>query len=106
MAEWTNDQLEKMAAGVIELFDDGFQFSDIFQIVPKVMEIVGMVKDTTGPERKELAIMLGEYIIDKTDFPWLPDSIVDPICKKLLPGAVQMAWDAAEQKFNFKGTPA
>ena len=102
MAEWTTEQLEEMASGVIGLFDDGFQFSDIFQIVPKVMEIVALVKDTTGPEKKELAILLGEYIIDKTDFPWLPDAVVDPICKRFLPGAVQMAWDAYRKKFAFE----
>ena len=50
--------------------------------------------------------MLGEYIIDKTDFPWLPDAFVDPICKRLLPGAVQMAWDASKGKFAFGGNDA
>ncbi len=102
MAEWTTEQLEEMAQGVLELFEDGFQFSDIFQVVPKVMEAVALVKGITNPEKKALAIQLGEYVIDKTDFPWIPDAIVDPICKKLLPGAIQMAWDAAEGKFAFK----
>lgn len=107
MAEWTTEQLEEMAQGVLKLFDDGFQFIDIFEIVPKVMEVVRLVENTTGAEKKALAIQLGEYVIDKTDFPWLPDAIVDPICKKLLPGAIQMAWDCAEGKFAFKaGAPA
>jgi hypothetical protein len=106
MAEWTTEQLEEMAKGVLGLFDDGFQFSDIFQIVPKIMEVVALVKDTTGEEKKHLAIMLGEHVIDKTDFPWIPDAIVDPICKRLLPGAIQMAWDASKGKFAFGGNDA
>lgn len=104
MAEWTTEQLDEMSQSVLALFEDGFQFSDLFEVVPKIMEIVALVKGTTGEEKKHLAIMLGNHVIDKTDFPWIPDAIVDPICKKLLPGAIQMAWDAAGGKFAFKAT--
>jgi len=103
MAEWTKDQIAGYAKGVMELFDDGFQTSDLFKVVPAVMEIIGAVKDTTGPEKMALAILLVNYVIDETDTPWVPDAIADPIMKKYVPGAIQMAWDAAEGKFNFKG---
>ena len=101
MAEWTTDQIKAYAKDALALFDDGFQISDLFEIVPKVMEIVRSVKDLTGPEKKALAIQLGEYVIDATDMPWVPDVVVDPILKKLLPKAIQMAWDASVGKFNF-----
>jgi hypothetical protein len=96
MAEWTTEQLEVMASGVLELFDDGFQFSDIPAVVGKAMEIAETAGSMTGPEKKELAIMLIGYVIDKTDTPWLPDPLVDPLVKKLVPSLVELVIDASK----------
>lgn len=93
MAEWTKEQVAEFAKEAMAVFDDGFQISDLFEVVPLVMNVVKDLSETTGPEKFALAVLLGEYIIDETDTPWVPDPVTDPILKKLLPGAIQMAWD-------------
>jgi len=82
MAEFTIEQVQKHAADVLELFEDGWQWTDIFEIVPKVMEIVEEVRGMTGPEKSAAAEKILDHVIDETDIPWLPDSLVDPILKK------------------------
>ena len=104
MAEWTTDQIKMLAQEALALFEDGFQFSDIAEIVPLVMKVARDVADTTGPEKKALAIKLGEYIIDETDSPWVPDPVTDPILKALLPKLIQMGWDFWVRKHDLEPT--
>lgn len=103
MAEWTTEQIKDLAREALAIFDDGFQFTQLFEVVPLVMKVARDVAGTTGPEKKALAIKLGEYIIDETDL-WGPDMVIDPILKSLLPGAIQMAWDFYVRK-HVVGTP-
>jgi len=95
MAEWTTDQLEEMAQGVLKLFDDGFQFTDIPTLIKRAMEIAETVGDMTSEEKKAAAVMLVEYVIDKTDTPWLPDPLTDPLMKKFVPGLIELVIDAS-----------
>lgn len=97
----TPEYIQKKAEGALRLLEDGFQFSDLMAMVPMVMEIARDAQEAeTGAERFELAVALGNYIIDKTDV-WGFDFIADPICKKILPHAVQLAFDCAEGQHNF-----
>jgi len=105
MAEWTRDQIKELSKEAFAVFDDGFQVTDLFELVPILMKVVRDVTGTTGPEKKALAIMLGEYVIDETDTPWLPDPVMDPIFKRMLPGAIQMAWDFYAKKHDL-GAPS
>ena len=103
MAKFTLEQIQDHAEKVMELFADGFQWSDVLEVVPQVMEIVGAVEDMTGEEKKEAAEAILDYVIDETDFPWIPDSFVDPILKKGVRIIIPMLFKAAEGKFDFKG---
>lgn len=82
MAKFTAAQIEEHGKKVLEAFEDGFQWSDIFDIIPQVMEIVEAVGAMTGDEKRESAEAVLDYVIDETDIKWLPDSLIDPILKK------------------------
>ncbi len=101
MAEWTTEQIKGLAAEALALFDDGFQLTDLFEVVPLVMKVARDVAGTTGPERFALAVKLGEHIIDETDL-WGPDAVIDPLLKKFLPGAIQMGWDFWARKHDLE----
>ena len=100
--EITREFIQEKAKGALALLDDGFQFSDLMQMAPMVMEIARDVEGATGVERMQVAVALGEYIIDETDTPWLPDPVTDPIMKDLLPKVIQFAFDCAEGQYRFR----
>ena len=106
MAKFTAGQIETHAKKLMESFEDGFQWSDVFTIVPAAMEIVGSVKEMTGAEKEESALGILDYIIDNTNTPWLPDSMTDPLLKKGVKMMIPMLFKASEGKFNFKGESA
>jgi len=101
MAEITAEWLEQEANKVVALFDDGFQMSDLFKIVPAVMEAVELVSGLSGEEKKETAESIAYLVIDKVDIPWVPDALVDPIIKKFVPGAIDSLIKASKGGFNF-----
>jgi len=99
---WTKEEIENHAKDVLALFEDGFQLSDLISLVPKVMSVAASVEGLAGADKKRLAILLGEYVIDETDTPWVPDAVTDPIMKKMLPTVIQFAWDCYKGKFEFE----
>jgi len=82
MAKFTAAEIQEHAEKAMEAFEDGFQWSDVFTLVPEVMEIVESVKEMTGPEKEESALAIIDYVIDETDTPWIPDNLTDPLLKK------------------------
>lgn len=101
MAEFTIEQAKEHGGVIIDRLRDGFQWSDVFAIVPEVMEIVEDLGEMNGPEKEATALMILDYIIDETDVPWLPDRLVDPILKKGVRFIIPMLSDAAKGKFKF-----
>lgn len=82
MGKFTAAQIEEHAKKILAEFDDGFQWADVFDIVPQAMEIVQAVGGMTGPEKEESALAIIDYVIDNTDTPWIPDNLTDPLLKK------------------------
>lgn len=82
MAKFTVAQIEEHAKKIMENFEDGFQFSDFFSLVPEALAIVQDVGEMGDVEKEEAVLAVVGYIIDNTDTPWLPDDLVDPILKK------------------------
>lgn len=82
MAKFTTAQIAEHAQKIMESFDDGFQWSDFWDIVPQAVAITKDVESMTEEEREETALLLIDYVIDNTDTPWLPDDMIDPILKK------------------------
>ena len=95
-------EIKEHGEKAMEAFKDGFQWTDLITLVPAVMEIVGDVKDMGNAEKREAVEGILDYVIDETDIPWIPDSLVDPILKKAVRVIIPMLFDAAEGRFNFK----
>jgi len=100
MAKFTAAQIEEHASKLMEAFEDGFQWSDVFELVPNAMEIVQAVGDMTGAEKEESALGVIDYVIDETDTPWIPDDLTDPLLKKGARFMIPMLIKAAKGKLN------
>ena len=99
MAEYTEEAFEKALAEIKTAFDDGFQWHDIGAVVKMGMTAAEAFK-LEGPEKKKVAIDLMEKLIDVTEIPWLPDTLIDPILKRLLPGFIDLIVDATKGKLD------
>jgi len=95
MAQITVEEIKKYADQVIAEFADGFQWTDVFHVVPMVMEIVEKVGGASGEEKKQTAIAIVNYVVDNTDLPG-PDSLLDPILKKAAPFLIEMVISASK----------
>jgi len=103
MALLTADEIKSRAEVVAKTFDDGFQMTDLLVIVPQVMELVGAVKAMTGAEKKETAVAILNLVIDEVDIPKIPDWMVDPILKALVPHLIEFAYKIDQGAFSFSG---
>lgn len=100
MAKFTAAQIESHARKIMAKFDDGWQWSDFFEIIPEIMLIVGEVRGMSNEERHAAAIGIADYVIDNTDTPWLPDSMTDPILKKAVRYMIPVIYKAADGKYK------
>lgn len=103
MAKFTAAQVAEHAEKILEVLKDGWQFSDLFTLIPEAMEIVEAVGDMSGPEKQEAAEAIIDYVIDETDTPWLPDALVDPILKKAVRYLIPILVKAANGDFGIGG---
>jgi hypothetical protein len=100
MAQITVEEIKKHADAITAAFADGFQFEDLFKVIPMVMEIVEKVEGASGAEKKLTAIAIIDYVIDNTDMPWLPDNLVDPILKRVAPVVIELIINASKDKIS------
>jgi len=100
MAKFTAAQIEEHAQKILEKFEDGWKWSDLFEIVPEIMEIVGDIREMSNEEKHESAVAIADYVIDNTDTPWLPDSLTDPILKKAVHYMIPVVYKAAQGKYE------
>jgi len=98
MAQFTVAQIEEHGKKILEQFDDGWQWTDLGAVIAEGMKIVETVGDMSNAEKKESAVAIANYVIDNTDVPWLPDSLVDPILKKAVPWIIELVIDASKGK--------
>lgn len=105
VAEITLEQIKRHVEEIKAIFADGFQFEDVIRVIGAAMEIAETYKHTvgmTGEERKALALKLIEQVIDETDTPWLPDTLTDPLLKRLAPSAIELVIKAVNGKLGVK----
>jgi hypothetical protein len=100
MAKFTAAQIQEHAQKAMEVFKDGFQWSDVFTLVPQVMEIVQAAGDMTGPEKEESALAILDYVIDNTDTPWIPDGLTDPLLKRGVRFMIPMLIKASKGEYK------
>ncbi len=92
--------LEEAVDQVAGLFEDGFQWKDIWDAIPMVMELVEDFEGLDGAAKKERALKIIDKLLDKIDLPG-PDWISKKIILWFLPGVMDKLIDAAKGKFNF-----
>jgi len=73
-----------------QVFNDGFQWSDLSTIARLSIEFVSQFDGMTEKEQRDAVVHILDYIIDITDTPYLPDFITDPICKALVPPFIDL----------------
>lgn len=91
MTEITAEWLKKKTKEVTAVLDDGFQYTDLFKMIPVAMEIVEGVRGISGEEKLATFVSLMTKVIEETDTPWVPDALVDPIMVSLLEPLAEMA---------------
>ena len=91
MAQITSEWLQEKAKEVMACLDDGFQYTDLFKMVPIAMEIVESVGDLSGEDKLATFVNLMTVVIETTDTPWVPDALVDPIMIRCLEPLAEMA---------------
>ena len=77
--------IEELGAGIVAELEDGFQWGDLIDILPRVSLIVAEVaklNSFTDREQRLLLVELICYIVDHTDA-WGPDGVIDPVVKTL-----------------------
>jgi len=92
--------LEEAVEHVATLFDDGFQWHDLWDAIPKVMELVGSMGTLSNGQKKEHVLKIIDKLLDKIDLPG-PDWLTKMAIMWILPGAIDKLCDAANGKFNF-----
>lgn len=109
-----NDQdLLNCAREIKQIFDDGFQWSDLGLMVDEAMDFVEAYDGLTLDQKRNNILAIVNHVIDITDTPYLPDRIFDPIFKDIMPAFVDMAMNTFKGKLTlnlgsrtFAGVPS
>lgn len=108
----TDDDLLKCAQDIREVFTDGFQWSDIGEMVKLSIDFVDRFSLQTKEEKRENVLKAIDHVIEITDTPYLPDGIIDPFMKSIMRPFVDLAMNtfkgqlALELKGTFEGVPS
>lgn len=84
----SREDLKRVAYQVIEVFKDGFQWSDITQIIEISTDFIKEYTGLNKQQKKDCLIQILNDVIDITDTPYLPDSIFDPLFKQVVPSII------------------
>jgi hypothetical protein len=75
-------------------FKDGIQWHDLWNTIPRVMEIVETVESLDGEGKKTLCITLFDDLIGRIDLPG-PDFLVKPALTAALPYVIDLVVKAS-----------
>lgn len=91
---------EQFVDSLLEIFEDGFQLRDVYDVLVKSLEYVADFDGWTHADRKEEVLKILAAVLDRTDSPG-PDAIVDWIIEEGAEVAIDYLWDAAAGRFSF-----
>lgn len=97
MSQFTQEALLEAANRIKATFDDGFQLADI-AVLLREGTLFAEAFALPGEEKKQIAVDLISKVIDDTDIPWMPDALVDPLLKSLVPNLIDLVCEAAAGK--------
>jgi hypothetical protein len=82
------EDLQCVAHKIKDLFQDGFQWEDLTQMIAYLVEFVNEFPAINEPQKRAYVIQILEDVIDMTDTPYLPDNVFDPLFKYVVPSFV------------------
>ena len=86
--EPTDKDLLDIAYEIKALFDDGFQWKDIASMMKISIDYLDDFLDLSIDQKRDALIKIFNHLVDITDVPFIPDSFIDPIFKKVIPSFV------------------
>lgn len=101
MSEVQKTAIEMAKEEVLAAFDDGFQINDIIKCAEVSLRLASNLGNVTEDELVEASTALVNHVIDKSDTPWLPDNLSDPIMKLMVPGLIRSLIQAANGRLQF-----
>ena len=94
--------LEEAVEQIAGLFDDGFQWKDVWDAIPMTMELVGSFDGLDGPAKKDRALNIIDKLLslEQVDLPgW--DLLTKKAIMWLIPGAIDKLFDASKGVYSF-----
>lgn len=92
--------LEEAVEKLSGLFEDGFQWKDLWDAVPMAMELVEGFTGLDGAAKKDRVLKIIDKMLDTIDLPG-PDWVAKPIIMWFVPGAIDKFVEVAKGKFSF-----
>ena len=90
---------------IIESLHGTLTFQNLKAIVSRIQRLVSESTAADGPSTRDKIIVVVEYIIDRTDTPWLDDDMSDPFMKAMVPSLVDYVIDTNDTVYT-DGTTA
>ncbi|MBS0605158.1 MAG: hypothetical protein JSS60_09025 [Verrucomicrobia bacterium] len=87
------EQTLRFAYQVQAIFNDGFQWSDLTEMIVLGVKFLDQYSGLNELQRKEMAVFILDDIIDITDTPYLPDNVFDPLFKFVVPTFVDFVME-------------
>lgn len=81
----SHEQTRKWAEEMLDLFEDGFQWTDIPRMMRIAQSFLAPFPSMSLEEKRGSVVQILDDVIDITDTPFLPDEYSDPIFKALTP---------------------
>lgn len=84
----SDEQIKGYAEQLKGVFHDQFQPKDITAMIALCDQFTNQFPGLTLTEKRQCIILIVDDFIDMTDTPYLPDSLIDPLIKKIVPSFV------------------
>lgn len=88
----TQDTFKRFAQELQNTYADGFQWSDLGSYIQSSMNFVCSFAVLTSAQKQTAVVDIINMVIDTVDFPYVPDDLIDPILKTLVPPMVSMVF--------------
>ena len=89
----SSDTFKNFAAELQATYTDGWQWSDLGSYLQSTLAFVCSFASLTKEQQKAAVIDIINVTIDAVDMPYLPDNLVDPILKSMMPPLVTLLFD-------------
>ena len=86
----SDDDLLNRAKEIQAIFADGFQWSDLGDMIKQSYEFIVKYQKMSSEEMRDAVVGIISHLIDLTDTPYLPDRFTDPLFKAMVPPFVDV----------------